>query len=120
MAKTEIDKADQPLYSLTIGEYIELNRKIFAELKGLFVQDKSPNRDEVLNIDQASMLINLAKPTIYGLTSKNLIPFIKKGKKLHFIRSELIAWLVEGRRETNAELRKEAEIAIFGTPKSGQ
>jgi len=59
---------------------------------------------EYLTPDDACEFIQLAKPTLYTLTSKNLIPFIKKGKKLYFKRSDLIEWLNSGKRCTRQEI----------------
>ena len=47
-------------------------------------QNKYP---EYLTITQAAEYLNLATPTIYGFTSKNEIPFLKKGKKLSVVIS---------------------------------
>lgn len=56
-------------------------------------------RDEILNIAQASKLLNLAKQTIYGLTSQNKLPFFKRGKKLYFRRSELTQMDIRRQKE---------------------
>jgi len=56
--------------------------------------------NEIIGIGEACDLLNLAKPTIYTRTSKGTIPHFKKGKKLYFRRSELLAWIDEGRRNT--------------------
>lgn len=76
-------------------------------------QKEEPRESEFLTILQAAELLNLAKPTIYGLTHKGEIPFIKKGKKLYFRKSDLIEWLNMGRRLTKAERRKEAENSLL-------
>jgi excisionase family DNA binding protein len=62
-----------------------------------------------LNLKEAANYLNLAKQTIYGLTSKNEIPFLKRGKKLYFKKSELENWINEGKRKSVAELKKELE-----------
>lgn len=59
---------------------------------------------ELLNIDEASQFIMLAKQTIYGMTSNRQIPFLKRGKKLMFRRSELQQWLYNSKKQTNEEL----------------
>lgn len=48
---------------------------------------------EILNIVEACRLLNLARPTMYTLTSKARIPHFKRGKKLYFRRSELVEWI---------------------------
>ena len=57
-----------------------------------------PSSDNLLSISEAS------KYTLYGLTSRREIPFIKKGKKLYFERMELEAWIMEGRKLTKHEI----------------
>jgi excisionase family DNA binding protein len=63
-----------------------------------------PSSDNLLSISEASKYTHLAKQTLYGLTSRREIPFIKKGKKLYFKRMELEAWIMEGRKLTKHEI----------------
>jgi excisionase family DNA binding protein len=82
--------------------------------KALSEQAPESNKPQslLLNIDQASEFLNLAKQTLYGFTSRFQIPFIKRGKKLYFRHSELETWLNEGKRKTN----KQIEAEINGKP----
>jgi excisionase family DNA binding protein len=57
-----------------------------------------------VNLKEASSFLNLATQTIYSLTSRRMIPFIKKGKKLYFKKSELEKWLNEGKKLTKEEI----------------
>ena len=66
-------------------------------------------KTEFLNLKEAAKYLNLANQTIYGLTSKNEIPFLKRGKKLYFKKSELENWINEGKRKSVAEIQKELE-----------
>jgi len=66
------------------------------------------DNDKPLSIKEAGEFLNLARQTIYGLTSKNLIPFSKRGKKLYFNKSELIQWLSEGKNKSISEIEIEA------------
>ena len=50
-----------------------------------------------------------AKPTVYTWIGQRSIPYHKKGKKLMFLKSEINAWLKEGRRKTTLEIQAEAE-----------
>ena len=63
--------------------------------------------DQILSIKEASSFLNLAQQTLYGFTSKRVIPFFKRGKKLYFKKSELENWLIEGRRKSKGEILKE-------------
>src|SRR5664279_5268191 len=49
------------------------------------------------------------KPTFYGYVGDASIPFHKRGKKLIFLKSEIDAWLKDGRRRTLAETAMEAD-----------
>ena len=49
-----------------------------------------------------------APTTVYGWVRNGLIPHYKKGKKLFFKRSEIEAWLNDGRQKTDAEYEAEA------------
>lgn len=51
-----------------------------------------------------------ASQTLYGFTSKREIPFIKRGKKLYFRKSELENWLLEGKRKSKKEMEEEMEV----------
>lgn len=65
--------------------------------------------DELGGIDLAMQVTGLARQTIYGMTHKKDIPFMRSGKKhLRFSKTELINWLKSQRRLTNSEI---AEIS---------
>ena len=61
---------------------------------------------KILTLEEASQYLSLAKQTIYGFTSKRLIPFIKKGKKLYFVKDDLEAWLMTGKKITKPQIEK--------------
>jgi excisionase family DNA binding protein len=67
-------------------------------------QTSQEDKDEILNATQAAKLLNIAKPTLYSKTSKQEIPFFKRGKKLLFRKSELIQWIENGKHRSQAEL----------------
>ncbi len=60
---------------------------------------------EYLNVEQAAKYLNLAKQTLYGFTSNRKIPFIKKAKRLLFLKSDLDAWLQEGKKNSVVQIR---------------
>ena len=53
--------------------------------------------DQLLNVKQASKYLDLAVQTVYGLTSNNKIPFLKRGKKLYFKKTDLLQWVEAGK-----------------------
>jgi len=99
----EIDNT-KPLYTLTVGEYIELNKKIIFEAQENFARENSEEPKDLIGIKDACEFLNLAKQTIYGLVNANKIPYIKKEghKKLYFSRKELLNW-INGRKEVTNE-----------------
>jgi predicted DNA-binding transcriptional regulator AlpA len=50
-----------------------------------------------------------SKATVYGWVHTGLIPCHKGQKKLRFLKSEIDAWLNQGRKKTLAETANEAE-----------
>lgn len=77
---------------------------------------EQPDNGELLTITQAGEIINLTVPTIYSLVSKKLIPHNKKGKRLYFLKSELLDWIKSGRKKTIAESQANPESHLR-TPK---
>ena len=75
---------------------------------------KETDSDKLFSIKEASIYLNLAPQTIYGFTSNRVIPFIKKGKKLYFKKSDLESWLCDGRKATVKELQKGVVAKIQG------
>jgi excisionase family DNA binding protein len=61
---------------------------------------KTAPEDENGNIELAAKVLDLAKPTIYALVSKGQLPHSKRGNRLYFNRTELLAWIAEGKRNT--------------------
>jgi excisionase family DNA binding protein len=68
-------------------------------------QQQSEEPDKIMSLKEAASFLNLAQQTVYGFTSKQQIPFIKKGKKLYFRKSELEKWLLEGNIKNDLEGR---------------
>jgi len=68
------------------------------------LSSKKENCNEIYTLSETSEYLSLAKQTLYGLTSKREIPFIKKGKKLYFSKRELDLWLQEGKQCTKQEI----------------
>ena len=50
-----------------------------------------------------------AKATIYYYVAKNLIPYHKSTKNLRFLKSEIDAWLKEGKKKTASDIEAEAD-----------
>ena len=88
----------------THSELEELIQQSIRKVINEGIKEPPEGVKEIFTIDEASKFLNLAKQTIYGFTSKNLIPFIKRGKKLYFKKAELNNWLMEGKKLTKDEI----------------
>lgn len=76
----------------------------------ILIKQEIPS-DKFLTIDEAADYLNLAKQTLYGFTSKNLIPHIKRAKRILFLRSDLDKWLLEGRKSSRQEINEKLRIS---------
>ena len=72
-------------------------------------QKKAIDDDKPMDIKAASDFLGLKPPTIYEKTSRNEIPHFKRGKKLFFLKRDLMKWLEEGRRKTGKEYNAEIQ-----------
>ena len=67
-----------------------------------------PQKRVPIDITEACQIIGKAKPTVYTLVRKRLIPCYKNGKKLYFFEDELLEWISKGRKKTLQEIESEA------------
>ena len=103
MANEQItfDKLPQAVGYLT--EQMEQIRQMVEALQ----PQTSSDKHRLIEIDDACHIIRKAKPTIYTLVRKGLLPAYKKGKKLYFYEDELLAWIENGRRKTAEQTYEE-------------
>lgn len=91
-------------YSNAAFEHLILN----TVLKALSLASSSPKMEEsYLDIAQAASFLRIPKSTLYSYTSKRLIPFYKRGKRLTFRQTDLEQWLLEGKKKSVAEIEDE-------------
>jgi len=76
-----------------------------------------------ISFASACKITRKAKPTIYTLARKGLIPAYKRGKKLYFYEDELLQWIESGRKQMQAmSLQEQAAEIVHGAkrkPKGG-
>lgn len=77
-------------------------------------QKPSAEPELFIGIEEACGLVHLAKPTIYKMAQKGLIPCYKPAKELLFRRSELIRWVEESHRIGNASIEDIAKAMTVG------
>ena len=87
-------------------------RSEVAEIKTLVEKGQThavtPKRIPI-GIEEACQLIGKAKPTIYTLVRKRVLPCYKNGKKLYFFEDELLEWIAKGKKKTMQEIESEVE-----------
>lgn len=76
----------------------------------------APKKRMPIGIDEACHIIGKAKPTIYSMVQKRMIPCYKNGKKLYFFEDELLKWITKGKKKTMHEIEMEAQADFKKRP----
>jgi len=103
-----MENTNRPLYSLTVGEYIELHKSMFNELANLMPTEINTPK-ELLTIQEAAEFLSLSVATLYTMNCRNQIPMLKVSGKVYYRRSALTDWLNSGERKTKTQLQQEAK-----------
>ena len=98
--------------------------KEVSELKRLLIekQENLPTEkpEQLLTVQEAAQFLNLTVPTIYSKVSKGELPVMKRSKRLYFSSTELMEYLKEGRKKSNAEIEAEAQAYLSNNKKALQ
>lgn len=96
-----------------------------SNIENLILDLKQPKKiegeeksEQLLTVQEAAQFLNLTVPTIYSKVSKRELPVMKRGKRLYFSSTELMEYLKEGRKKSNAEIENEAD-EYFSSNKKG-
>jgi excisionase family DNA binding protein len=89
-------------------------KKDLKELKALMLRnaDAQPETDNPIPIKEVANLTGKTVPTLYSYVRRNEIPHHKKGNRLYFFKSEIIAWIKTGKQKTLKEIEKEADAYL--------
>lgn len=82
-----------------ISEVAENKIEVIAEPTINGTPIKITENETFIDIIQLSELLMLAKQTIYGMVHEDKIPYHKRGKKLYFIKDDIIEWVKSGRKK---------------------
>jgi excisionase family DNA binding protein len=74
--------------------------------------------EQLLNVQEAAQFLNLTVPTIYSKVSKGELPVMKRSKRLYFSSTELLAYIKDGRKKSNAEIEQEAQAYLLNNKKA--
>ena len=70
--------------------------------------ERQPETDELLTVQDCAKFLTLSVPTVYGLIAKGELPVMKRSKRCYFSKTELINYLKEGRKKTLTEISSDA------------
>ncbi|TDD77239.1 helix-turn-helix domain-containing protein [Flavobacterium caseinilyticum] len=93
-----------PVMMNKIHDKLEYLEKLIVRISNV-----EENKEELLNIQEASKLLNLSVSTIYSKVCKREIPVNKQGKRIYFYRHELMKWIKSGRVKTYFEIQNDIE-----------
>ena len=84
--------------------------KLDSKLDGLNSVPQAQYADQWMNLKELCEYLpsHPAEQTVYGWTSCHQIPYHKRGKRIMFLKSEIDAWLHDGKRKSQKELAEEA------------
>lgn len=103
----------QQIYMISEEGIKVLAEQITENIKKAMNSSISSTEDIFMNINETAKFIDLTVPTVYGLVHKNRLPFIKKGKRLYFLKSEILEWLKSGKHQTKSELENQADAYLL-------
>lgn len=87
-------------------------------LKAVRNEQPTTNQPEqLLTIQEAAEFLSLTVPTMYSKVSKGELPVMKRSKRLYFSRTELLEYLKDGRKKSNAEIEQEAKAYLLNNKK---
>ncbi len=87
----------------------ELTKKVDELYKVITNVQPQETADQFLTVEQAAEFLTLAVPTIYSKVSRRELPYMKRGKRLYFAKSDLEDYLKGGRVKTVKEIEAEAD-----------
>ena len=62
---------------------------------------------------EAAKFLDLKECSLYGKIHKKDVPYIKRGGRVYFIKSDLLQYLKEGKQKTAVEIEAEAELHLL-------
>ena len=112
---------EQHLTFDNLPEAVTMLTKEVSELKRLLIekQEQAPTEpaEKLLNVQEAAEFLSLTVPTLYSKCSKNELPYMKRSKRLYFSRTELLEYIKDGRKKSNAEIEQEAKAYLLNNKK---
>ena len=64
-------------------------------------------QDDLMTVEIAAEYLRMSRSSIYQLTSRHELPFMKRGKRLYFKKEELRQWIEEGSNKPSLKQEKQ-------------
>ena len=77
----------------------------------------TPQPEQFIGVVRGAEVLGISVQTLYSYTSRSIVPFYKKAKRIFFKERELLEWLDSGRNKSLGEIQKEASTRPH--PKKG-
>ena len=94
-----------------------LERKVDALTNQKATTKEQQIKDELMTVETAADYLRMSRSSIYQLTSRLEIPFMKKGKRLYFKKEELRQWIEEGSNKPSSQEEKQARALSHLRPR---
>lgn len=112
-----MENSNEPITLETLPKAFTLVRNDVSEIKRILLEKNNESPAETDRWFDLTELCNYhpdkpTKPTVYGWVHTGLIPCHKGGKKLRFLKSEIDAWLKQGRKKTLVETAGDADAYL--------
>lgn len=91
-------------------------RKVLKETPPQTVEP-TVKQEQLLTIQEAADFLSLTVPTMYSKVSKGELPVMKRSKRLYFSSTELLEYLKDGRKKSNAEIEQDTEAYLLNSKK---
>ena len=87
-----------------VGQLSQRLERIEGLLNSLKNEFEAKPSNEIFTVHETADFLNLKVQTVYKMVSKGEIPVMKRSKRLYFSKSNLLAWLREGKRNPKSEI----------------
>lgn len=83
----------------TEEELVEVISEAFKNILLESLEEKRTLKEELLTTDELCEFLKLSRTSIWSLTKKNIIPFVRIGNQKRYLKSEVVNKLVQLKKE---------------------
>lgn len=103
-----------------INQKLDQMEKLILQLthqKGVSAATTLKEEKQLLSVHEAAEFLHLSPSTIYSLSSRQEIPFKKKGRRNYFTKEDLLRWVEEGASSSGQQQKQHKEVQQFLKPR---